>query len=59
MSVSYRGLKLVLCIQELGSFGYTPLSVFLKPFLLPPVRVCVCVKILNILKRQNCGLIPH
>ena len=43
MSVSYRGLKLVLCIQELGSFGNTPLSVFLKPSLLPPVRVCVCV----------------
>ena len=26
MGVSYRGLKPVLCIQELGPFGYTTVS---------------------------------
>ena len=58
MSVNYRSLKLVLCIQELDSFGYTPLLVSLKPSLISPC-VCVCVKILSILKRKNSGLIPH
>ena len=51
------GLKPVLCIQELSLFGYTPLSVSLRPS--PRVSVCVCIKILNILKRKNSGLIPH
>ena len=41
MSVSKRGLKFVLYIQELGSFGYTPLSVSLRPFPLSPY---VCIK---------------
>ena len=50
MSVSYRGLKLMLCIQKLNSFGYTSLSVYLKSFSLPPC-VCMCVKILSILKK--------
>ena len=51
MSVSYRGLKPVMCIQELDHFGYIPLLVSLKPYSLSPcVCVCVCVKILNIFK---------
>ena len=40
MSVSYRGLKHVLCIQDLGLFEYTPLLVSLKP---SPLSPCVCV----------------
>ena len=39
MSVRYRGLKPVLCIQKLGHFGYTPLLVSLKHF---PLSPCVC-----------------
>ena len=50
MSVNYRYLKPVLCIQELGPFGYTPLLVSLKPSTLSP---CVCVKILSIFKRKK------
>ena len=48
MSVSYRDLKPVLCIQELDSFGYTSLLDSLKP---SPLSHCVCVrvKILSIL----------
>ena len=53
------GLKSVLCIQELSLFGYTQLSVSLRPSPRVSVCVCVCVKILNILKRKNSGLIPH
>ena len=48
--MSYRGLKLVLYIQELGYFEYKPLSLSLRPFFLSP---CVCVKILNILKKNK------
>ena len=40
MSVRYRGLKPVLCIQKLGHFGYTPLLVSLKP---PPFFPCAYV----------------
>ena len=43
MSVSYRGLKPMLCIQnqELGLFGYILLLVSLKPSPLTPyVYVC-------------------
>ena len=58
MSVSYRSLKFVLCIQELDPFGYIPLLVSLKPSLISPC-VCVRVKIHSILKRKNSGLIPH
>ena len=50
MSVSYRGLKPVLCIKELDPFGYIPLLVFLK---LAPLFPCVCVKILRILKKKK------
>ena len=46
----------MLYIQELCHFGYTPLSVSLRHFLLFPY---VCIKILSILKRKNSGLIPH
>ena len=58
MSVSYRGLKHMLCIQELGPFGYTLLLVSLKSSSFSSC-VCVCVKIFSILKRKNSGLIPH
>ena len=40
MSVRYRGLKPVLCIQKLGHFGYTPLLVSLEP---PPFSPCAYV----------------
>ena len=50
MSVSYRNLKFMMRIQELGSFEYTPLSISLKHFLLSS---CVCVKILSILKKNS------
>jgi len=40
MNVSYRHLKSVLCIQELDSFRYTLLLVYLKPSLISPY-VCV------------------
>ena len=40
MSVSKRGLKSVLCIQELDHFIYTPLLISLKNLLLSS-RVCV------------------
>ena len=40
MSVSFRDLKPVLYIQELGLFGYTPPLVFLKP---SSLSSCVCV----------------
>ena len=49
MSVSYRGSKPVMCIQELGPFGYIPLLVSLKP---SPFSPCVCVKIFSILKKK-------
>ena len=53
MSVSYRGLKSVLCIQELDPFGYTPLLVSLKPF---PLFPCVCVlKYLVFSKEKTVG----
>ena len=44
MSVSYRGSKPVMCIQELGPFGYILLLVSLKSSLCSP---CVFVKILR------------
>ena len=44
MSVSYRGSKPVMCIQELGPFRYIPLLVSLKSSLRSP---CVFVKILR------------
>ena len=50
MSVSYRGLKFVLCIQDLEYFVYTSLFVSLKPSLLSP---CVCVKILSIIWKKK------
>ena len=51
MSVSYKGLKFVLCILELGPFEYTPLSVSLKP---PPLSFCVCVlKYVVFFKNKN------
>ena len=46
----------MLYIQELGYFGYTLLSVSLRPF---PLFPYVCIKILSILTRKNCRLIPH
>ena len=52
MSVGYRGLKPILCIQELDLFGYTPLSASLKPSHLSPY-VCVRVKILSIFNNNN------
>ena len=52
MSVSYRGLKLVLCIQELGLSGYIPLLVSLEPSPLS-LCVCMCVKILSILQKKK------
>ena len=42
INVSYKSLKSILCIQELGYFEYTPLLVSLKPSLLSPF---MCVKI--------------
>ena len=47
----------MLYIQELSSFGYTPLSV---SFRLSPLSPCMCVKILSILKnklkkKKNCN----
>ena len=51
MSVSYKGLKSVLCVQKLGSFGYTPLLVSLKIFSSLPLYVCV--KILSILQKKK------
>ena len=46
MSVSYKSLKFVLCIQELDHFRYTLLIISLKHFPLSPY---MCVKILSIL----------
>ena len=39
----------MLCIQELGHFGYTQLSVSLRPSL----SSCVCIKIFNILNQKT------
>ena len=52
MSVSYRCLKSVLCIQELDDFGYIPLSISLRPSPFSPLPVCV-LKILSILKKKK------
>ena len=54
MSVSYRGLKPMLCIQnqELGLFGYIPLLVSLKPSLPHPLCVYV-LKYLVFLKKKK------
>ena len=40
----------MLCIQELGPFGYTPLIVSLKPSSLSPF---VCIKILSFLNQKK------